>query len=151
VIRRQSRSISTRPSVSRPYRSRTNGVIVYKAGPPDESGRFEVYVRSFPSEKVVGSPRFEQRWLVSKGASGGINWRADGRELTYVASDGNVMAVEVMTSPTFSFGVAKPLFMLPPGVIAMDQSTDGQRWLVGVPVALSTPTPFTVLLNWFKK
>jgi hypothetical protein len=30
----------------------------------------------------------------------------------------------------------------------MDQAADGQRWLVAVPVALSTPTPLTVVLNW---
>ena len=116
----------------------------------NESGRNEVYVRAFSPAVVAGSPEAGSKWLISRGASasGRIKWRGDGKELTYVASDGKVMAVEVTTTSEFSFGEPKSLFSLPPGVLRMDQTADGQRWLVAVPVALSTPTPFTVVLNW---
>jgi Tol biopolymer transport system component len=51
----------------------------------NESGRFEVAVRGFPSS--------ERMWQVS--AAGGVHarWSHDGRQLFYVAPDGQLMAV----------------------------------------------------------
>ena len=101
-----------------------------------------------PPASVAASPDAGGKWLISKGASGRIGWRGGGKELTYVASDEKVMALEVTTTPALSFGEPKPLFTLPPGARAGDSTEDGQRWLIAVPVALSTPAPFTVVLNW---
>jgi hypothetical protein len=42
-----------------------------------------------------------------------VQWRRDGRELYYVASDGNVMAVDVSTSPSFQVASRRRLFRLP--------------------------------------
>ena len=53
----------------------------------DESGRWEVYVQSFP---VLGAKR-----AISSGGGSEPQWRRDGRELFYVTADGTLMAVDV--------------------------------------------------------
>jgi Tol biopolymer transport system component len=71
----------------------------------NESGRLEVYVRAFPLA--------DRRWQVS--ASGGTNplWRADGRELFFLALDNRVMSVAVnSTSGTFESAVPVELFQV---------------------------------------
>ena len=66
----------------------------------DESGRYEIYVRPFSA----GSPgSLQRRPQVAGFAAGGVEprWRADGRELYYVALDGKLMAVEVTSGQVF--------------------------------------------------
>ena len=67
----------------------------------NESGAYEVYVQSFP---VPG-----QKFRIS--TEGGIDprWRADGRELYFIASDGRLMSSEVDTKEGFRASVPKPL------------------------------------------
>ncbi len=57
----------------------------------NESGRYEIYVRTFPESSG--------KWLVS--AAGGVQprWRRDGHELFYVAPDGRLMAVPIRLTP----------------------------------------------------
>ena len=57
----------------------------------NESGRYEIYVRTFPE---AGG-----KWQVS--AAGGMQprWRRDGRELFYVAPDTRLMAVPLRLTP----------------------------------------------------
>jgi hypothetical protein len=87
---------------------------------------------------------------VSKDGGTAPLWRRDGKELFYLGSDGNAMAVEVSTSGLFQAGVPKTLFKVPAGVSAWDVSSDGKRFLMGVPPAASAATQpkFTVVLNW---
>ena len=69
----------------------------------NESGRFEVVVQPFP--KATG------KWQVS--TSGGIRprWRADGKELYFVAPDGTLMGAPVVgKDPAFEAGTPVPLF-----------------------------------------
>jgi eukaryotic-like serine/threonine-protein kinase len=68
----------------------------------DETGRYEVYVRDFPSGA--------RKWQVS--SEGGVlpHWRGDGRELFYMAPDGTLMAVPVNAGGTFQFGASHALF-----------------------------------------
>ncbi len=54
----------------------------------DESGRFEVYVAAF-------SQGFPSKRLVSTGGGVQPQWRADSRELFYLAPDGSMMSVRV--------------------------------------------------------
>jgi hypothetical protein len=84
----------------------------------DESGRYEVYVRAFPS----GAGRQQ----LSSG--GGISplWRADGGELCFQAPDGMLMATAVELR-------ARP---------------DGQRFLVSTTVDTEPGAPLTVVLDW---
>ena len=78
-------------------------------------------------------------------------WRSDGREIYYLSSDRQLMAVPVSPGP--SFGLPKPLFQthVPPGVIATRThyvpSRDGQRFLINT--AVESPAPsITVVRNW---
>ena len=109
----------------------------------NESGRFEVYAETIP--------RSDRKWPVSTSGGYEPRWRADGREIYYLAEDRKLMAVTVGAGP--SFGVPKPLFQtrVPVGVTASRThyvpSRDGQRFLVNM--ALETvPSPITVVVNW---
>jgi len=84
----------------------------YIAYVSDESGRKEVYVRPFDSSS--GFAPGGAKWQVSKeGGLGLVQWRQDGRELYYLATDGGVMAVEIATAPAFQAGPPKLLFRAP--------------------------------------
>jgi eukaryotic-like serine/threonine-protein kinase len=111
----------------------------------NESGRFEVYVQSFPASGG--------KWQVSNGGGASPRWRRDGRELFYLSADGKLMAVEVDgSSDTFEAGVPAPLFEPRVGSISGDSpydvAADGRRFLVNVLVEENAPVPVTVVLNW---
>ena len=93
----------------------------------DETGRFEVYVVPFPNSS-------DGKWAVSATGGHTPRWSPTGRELFYTASDAMV-AVEVTTSPTFSVGASRELFvnenystggLHPP----YDVAPDGRRFLM---------------------
>jgi Tol biopolymer transport system component/predicted Ser/Thr protein kinase len=116
----------------------------------NESGRFEVYVQTFPLSN--------RKWQVSTDGGYEPRWRSDGREIYYLSEDRKLMAVSVGPGP--SFDVPKPLFQtrVPTGVTANRAhyvpSRDGQRFLVNTQTSDPSPTPITVVLNWtaaFKK
>ena len=90
--------------------------------------------------------------------AGGVapQWRADGRELYFIAPDAKMMAVPVtMTGSKFVAG--KPVALFPTrivggGAIATNKaqfavSKDG-RFLINQRVEESTNTPITLVLNW---
>jgi len=110
----------------------------------NESGRFEVYVETFP--------RSERRWPVSTNGGYEPRWRDDGREIYYLSEARKLMAVSVGAGP--SFGVPQPLFQtrVPAGVSANRThyvpSRDGKRFLVNTQSDDPSPTPITVVLNW---
>jgi Tol biopolymer transport system component len=120
----------------------------------DETGREEVYVRAFSADPTRAASGAGPKWLVS--AAGGVEprWRADGRELYYVALDGKLMAVEVTTGQVFQAGVPKALFQTPVahpefGVIGVpDATADGKRFLFEVPADQTAQPPFIVVQNW---
>jgi Tol biopolymer transport system component len=68
----------------------------------DESGRFEVWVQTFPTPS--------SRWQVSTSGGADPHWRADGRELFYVSADRKMMAVPVTPGASPRFGVPTALF-----------------------------------------
>ena len=110
----------------------------------NESGKFEVYVQTFPlsdlKKQVSISGGYEPRW------------RADGREIYYLSEDRKLMAVSV--GPGSSFGLPQTLFQtrVAAGVSANRThyvpSRDGQRFLVNTQTSDPAPTPITVVLNW---
>jgi Tol biopolymer transport system component len=109
----------------------------------NESGRFEVYVETFP--------RSDRKWPVSTNGGYQPRWRADGREIYYLSNDRQLMAVAVGTGP--SFGIPKALFeSRTAGVVTANRtqyvpSRDGQRFLVNM--STDTPvSPITVVFNW---
>jgi Tol biopolymer transport system component len=113
----------------------------------DETGRPEIYVRSFPKPG--------QKWQVS--ATGGDQpaWRRDGKELFYVAADKKLMTVPIQPSTSFEPGVPKPLFEVAirstPLTGSKNQyvpSPDGQRFLVVALLEETKRPPITIVLNW---
>ena len=112
----------------------------------DESGRFEVYIQSFPVP--------EEKWQISAGGGFDPRWRRDGRELFYVGADRKLMAVNIRARTRIQHGPAKPLFDT--GLVDLWQDTrnhyevapDGRRFLVMVPRVDPRSVPFTMLVNW---
>jgi hypothetical protein len=86
----------------------------------------------------------------STGGGGSPRWRRDGTELFYLSGDNQLMAVEVKAGATFEFGIPKQLFeaWLGTAVRFYDVTGDGQRFLIGGPVAEAAATPVTVVINW---
>jgi serine/threonine protein kinase/Tol biopolymer transport system component len=118
----------------------------------NESGRVEIYVRPFPGPggKVT----------ISRDGGAQVRWRADGKELFYVAFDNRLMAVSVQLAPhggTLEVGALIPLFTTQIGGAVQSAnrqqymvSSDGQRFLMNTVVDEAT-SPIVVLLNWKTK
>ena len=111
----------------------------------DESGRFEVYIQSFP--KPTG------KWQIS--TNGGVQprWRGDGKELYYISAANRVMAVPIGAGAGLEVGVATPLFDASfssnsPQSYEYDVAPDGQRFIVSAPLTEARNTPLTVVVNW---
>ncbi len=120
----------------------------YVAYSADESGEYEVYIRTFPD---AGGLR-----RVSVNGGSQPRWRADGKELFYVEGD-RLMAVTVSTSPELTVGTPKPLFSSPglllngARVLNYDVTPDGQRFVVWEPVEAEEEVQqsIRVVQNWF--
>jgi Tol biopolymer transport system component len=118
----------------------------------DESGAPEVYVTSFPSARG--------KWSISTHGGHAPEWRRDGKELFFVAPNGQLTAVRVNVvdgGTTLDAGPPTILFNVPrlqfgaTGIFSEWQyapSADGQRFLVRVPVSETNSPPVTVVLNW---
>jgi eukaryotic-like serine/threonine-protein kinase len=111
----------------------------------DESGQLEVYVRRFP--EATGRVK-----ISTKGGSE-PTWRADGRELFYLAANRTLNAVTVTTTADFSAERPTKLFDAIVDTIVgsihsnhYTPTADGQRFLINVSAVSGTPT--TVVLNW---
>jgi eukaryotic-like serine/threonine-protein kinase len=108
----------------------------------NESGRWEVYVAAFPT--------FTAKRQVSSGGGVQPQWRADSRELFYLAPDGSMMSVRV--DPRATLTVSPPSFLFPtkmstgPDVPQYSATADGQRFL-GLE-RVGGDSSFTFLLNW---
>jgi Tol biopolymer transport system component/DNA-binding winged helix-turn-helix (wHTH) protein len=111
----------------------------------DESGNYEIYVRSFSMNAARTAVDAGGKWQVSKGCGIDPHWRSDGRELYYLTCDGYIMAAEIAASPDFKPGTPRRLGM-PQQEGAWGASSDGQRFLKLAPDA--KPQPYTVVLNW---
>jgi Tol biopolymer transport system component len=111
----------------------------------NETGRREICVRP-----LSGS---SEQWQVSTAGGSQARWRADGRELYFVAPDAYVMAVSIETQPVFRPGTPRRLFQLPERPdrlmpIFADVTPDGRRFLLNVPVKARSSVGFHVIVNW---
>ncbi|HXM76822.1 MAG TPA: hypothetical protein VN971_08600, partial [Thermoanaerobaculia bacterium] len=110
----------------------------------NESGRFEIYVQSFP----VASGK----WQVSSSGGSDASWRADGKELYYRSAEQKLMAVDIQTGESFKAGIPRPLFAarVQPSVSRNKYvpSADGKRFLLVAPLGRESLIPTTVVLNW---
>jgi len=115
----------------------------------NESGSYEIYVQKFTAKGKLGGDK--KRISISGGNH--PRFRRDGRELFYVAADGQMMAVAIKTSSaTFDFETPKALFKtrIQRGQthqwIEYDVTAGGQRFLIGTMVGEAPPV--NVILNW---
>jgi serine/threonine-protein kinase len=114
----------------------------------DESGRLEVYVRSYPD--------LERKWQISTDTGGEPTWSRDGTELFYRHLDGlRMMAVPITTEPEFVPGRPELLFegeYLPsPGWGRnFDVAPDGQSFvMVEQVLPEDIKAELQVVVNWF--
>jgi Tol biopolymer transport system component len=111
----------------------------------NESGRYEVYVETLPTS--------DRKWPISTSGGYEPRWRADGREIYYLAEDRKLMAVPV-SSGAAPFGVPTALFQteVHAGVSVLRThyvpSRDGTRFLVHTRSGDLVPASITVVLNW---
>jgi eukaryotic-like serine/threonine-protein kinase len=110
----------------------------------DESGRYEVYIESFPTH---GGKR-----QISPAGGGGPRWRADEKELYYQSLDGRLMAVSVTgDGATLTTGTPTPLFAFRAGTMTVPAyavARDGQRFLVSVITEPDPRAALSVVQNW---
>ena len=112
----------------------------------DESGTVHVYVRPWPS--------LAQAIRVSVRDGAQPKWRADGRELFYVTSDGTIMAAAVTPGPgPLRMGAPQRLFSTPMNLLSGLRNSyapapDGQRFLVLSPIVERKASPVTAIVNW---
>jgi Tol biopolymer transport system component len=110
----------------------------------EESGRYELYVRTF-SGRPPGASQSGGKWQVSNNGGVEPRWRADGKELFYLENN-KLMAVDVKTGPTFEHSVPKELFESTGFDYAV--APDGQRILGYRPIGVEQPGSLTVVVNW---
>jgi Tol biopolymer transport system component len=130
----------------------------YMAYQSDESGKGEIYVRSFPDVN-------KGKWQVSSSGGNSPLWSPDGRELFYRSGDAT-MAVDVETQPTFKRGNPKTLFQ---GTYfsgtsgkmvttPWDIHPNGKKFLMIKPAASTRAASaegatrkINIVLNWFEE
>jgi Tol biopolymer transport system component len=112
----------------------------------DETGRYEVYVQTFPNPGG--------KWQISTNGGDLPVWSHDGKEMFFVSADRKMMAAAVNSSAgggsKFEVGVPKALFdtRLDPGMNpAFDVGKDG-RFLIPTRAGQSAAAPITVVVNW---
>jgi Tol biopolymer transport system component len=110
-----------------------------------ESGAGEIYVQTFPASGG--------KWQISNGGGTQPGWRADGKELFFLAPDNTLMAVPVSIGATFEPGIPKALFKRTTerGGFLRNRwtaSADGQSFVVNAARESSHQTPFSVVMNW---
>jgi serine/threonine protein kinase/WD40 repeat protein len=113
----------------------------------NESGRWEVYVTSFPDANG--------KWQVSTDGGEQPRWRGDGKEIYFLSSDAKLMAVSVDTNNEFQSGTPAVLFQTEPREqvatteqVVYDVSRDGQQFLVNSKYDNGSAHPMSVILNW---
>jgi Tol biopolymer transport system component len=112
----------------------------------NESGKWEVYVTSFPGARGP--------WRVSTGGGEQPRWAADGREIFFLA-DGKIMAAPVSTEAAFDHRTPVALFDVSPREIlaaseqiVYDVDRSGRRFLINTQARKAETQPFSIVLNW---
>ena len=105
----------------------------------NESGRAEVYLRSFPGPGG--------KWQISIDGARGCQWGRSGREVFY-RKGGKFYVVPVQTQPQVRIGKPQLLFDKEVGN-GWDLSLDDQRVLCVKAQSPATATEMQVVLNWF--
>ncbi len=115
----------------------------------NETGEDEIYVVPFPNTGAG-------KWAISAGGGTEPLWSHRGNELFYRDASGDLVAVEIHTSPTFSLGRSLALFpaagfsslrFTPQYAVALDD----RRFLMIRPLQTGAPDKLIVVENWFEE
>jgi serine/threonine protein kinase len=139
----QAQGSSSSPSISPDGRW-----LLYSA---TQTASREVFVESMPAQ--MGGPLTGTKQQVSKAGGSHPAWRADGKEIFYLAADHKMMSVPVHSdASSLKLGPPKPLFQtrlqMDVGPRQYDVSADGERFLLAQPLEDSASVPITVIVNW---
>ncbi|MEO5937367.1 MAG: protein kinase, partial [Terriglobales bacterium] len=109
----------------------------------DESGRFEIYVSTFPQ---AGG-----KWQVSSNGGREAMWSPSGKELYFLTLDNELMVASITaTATSVQPGVPKKLFAsVPvPGRKVYDIARNGRIMVNGFGTDRSTALPLSFTVNW---
>jgi Tol biopolymer transport system component len=104
----------------------------------EESGRWEIYVQALDGERG--------RWQVSSESGRRPRWRADGRELFFLAVPDRLMAVDVEPGAVPRFSVPRELFRFPAD--GYEVAPDGQRFVAASFADTDPNKPLTLITSW---
>ena len=110
----------------------------------NESGQNEIYVVPFPNTGAA-------KWAVSTRGGTDPQWSHKGSELFYRDASGNLVAVEVTTTPTFSLLGSTSLFPAEGYDNWYVVAPDDRRFLMIRPVPATGPDKVIVVENWFEE
>jgi dipeptidyl aminopeptidase/acylaminoacyl peptidase len=114
----------------------------------NETGRYEIYIQPFPTGPKIP---------VSSAGGAQVRWHRNGRELFFIAMDGQLMAVPIqLIDAQAEIGKPAPLFRTNVGGavtlgVTRQQyavSADGQRFLMNTVVAEANASPISLILGW---
>lgn len=138
--------VATRFTESAPVISPDGRWLAYSS---NESGHYEIYVVPFPRTAAT-------IWAVSTGGGTEPLWSHSGKELFYRDGDGNLVAVKVHSTPTFSYGPSTVLF--PAGAyysharaVEYAVAPGDRRFLMIRQIPSSVPDELIVVDNWFEE
>jgi Tol biopolymer transport system component len=141
----KARAFLAAPGVIRNAKFSPDGKWVAYAS--NESGKFEIYVTSFPGA--------QGKWQVSSAGGTQPHWRGDGKELFYLAPDGKMMSASLnggtnfdSATPTALFQAHAREFFATSEQLSYDVTKDGQRFLINTQVKNGDTHPMSVILNW---
>jgi serine/threonine protein kinase len=135
----KARTVLDTPSQKLHIRFSSDGQSVAYVSNEDEGNESDVYVASFPS--------FAEKRRVSLGGGYVPMWRADGKEIFYLAGNSTLMSAEIRTGSSIDVGGSRALFKTHVFGPWYGVTRDGKRFLVGEPQSGKAPQ-VTVVLNW---
>jgi serine/threonine-protein kinase len=136
--------VATRFTEAAPALSPDGRWLAYQS---NESGGYEIYVVPFPNTTAA-------KWAISSGGGTEPLWSHRGSELFYRDRSGNLVTVELKTTPAFSINRSTALFS------AVEYNSyeyapqyavgpDDQRFIMIRPVETKIPDNLVVVENWF--
>jgi len=110
----------------------------------NESGRTEIYITAFPGGGA--------KWQVSTDGGTVPRWRRDGKELYFLDTANNIVAVDVSVSGN-AVHLGAPHALFQSAVIqreygAYDVTADGKKFLINSGNVNAGSDPLTLVLNW---
>lgn len=112
----------------------------YVAYTSSESGRYEIYVQTFPPGGG--------KWQISRSEADDPRWRKDGQELFFLTPQGRILSAPVRSGGEFQPGTPQPVVESLVNVASYDVTPDGQRFLTCTPVVDHVHLPMRLIAHW---